>query len=111
MTADYRTRLIECLQLMAERPALYIGNHDPDLAALWLSGFTTAVDLEGNLGPDERRALREAVWQARGWRVTSTSCWRQMKARGMTPEDMIAELIAIEIDVLNSIPCRPPLQS
>jgi hypothetical protein len=102
MTREQHKLLVERLQHIAKRPSMYFGKLDPERAALWLSGFATAIDIQGGL-TDERRQLRQEILEARGWKVNATSSWQQMVGRSMTPAEVIAELIAIEIEVLNRI--------
>jgi hypothetical protein len=101
VTPEQHARLVACLQAVAKRPALYIGDHDPSHLELWLSGFAAAVDIEWL--KDERRQLREEIWKSHGWKVTATSSWRQMVEKKMSSTEIIAEMIAIEIEVLNRI--------
>ena len=102
VTPEQHKRLVECLQLLAKRPALFVGDHDPERIELWLSGFAVAVQLNGDIA-DERRQLREQVMKARGWKVTATSSWRQMLETNLTPAEIIEEMVAIEIQVLTGM--------
>ena len=103
---DQHKRLVESLQFVAKRPALFIGNHDPERAELWLCGFAAAIGIQEGLA-NEVRQLREEIIKGRGWEVRSTSSWRQMGERKMTPTDIITEMVAIEIDVLDRMVARP----
>ena len=96
------TNVVEMLQLFARRPALFVGNDDQERVELWLAGFMAAIEVQVGL-MDERRQIREGVWTARGWALTSTSSWRQMLARKMSAAEIIAELVNIEIDYLNQV--------
>lgn len=96
---DVRAPLVKLLRLMSARPALFIGNEDPERAELWLSGFAWAILPSPS---DEQRRLREKVLKARGWRVTATSSWRQMLERNLSPAEIIAELVEIEIEFLSN---------
>ena len=96
------TNVVEMLQLFAPRPALFVGNDDQERVELWLAGFMAAIEVQVGL-MYERRQIREGVWTARGWALTSTSSWRQMLARKMSAAEIIAELVNIEIDYLNQV--------
>jgi hypothetical protein len=77
MTSQQRQRLVDLLQMMACRPALLIGDHDPNRAELWLNGFSTAIDVqEGN--SEEIRCIRHEVLTSRGWKVRATNSLVQM---------------------------------
>jgi hypothetical protein len=95
--AEECSRLVEILRRMAKRPALFVGNDDPERVELWLGGFVAAI----HAPTKKQRQLREQVWTSRGWKLTATSCWRQMLERKLTPAEIVAELIEIEIEILN----------
>ncbi len=51
-----------------------------------------------NVGEFEKTFAR-----LRGWKVTNTSVRHQMLPKNMTPTEIIAELIAIEIEVIQRL--------
>lgn len=107
MTPEQTAQLVDYLQLFATRPPLFIGNDDPERAELWLSGFAAAIEIQDGL-TKRHHDLREEIWKCRGWEVRSTSTWRQMVERKMTPTDIIAEMVAIEIDLLKKASSMQP---
>lgn len=96
---EEHARLVEILRHFAKRPALYVGNDDPERVELWLSGFRAVIHPK----TEKHRVLCERVLESRGWEVTSTSSWRQMIEKNLTPFEIITELIEIEIEILNKM--------
>jgi hypothetical protein len=99
MTAQQASDLIELLQTFAKRPGLFLGKPDILLATVFLSGFGSALWKAFGIGP----ALGEQIATDRGWQMPKASgpgIHAQMLERGMSVEQVIAELVAIEIEVI-----------
>jgi len=89
-------RLIECLESARSRPAMYFGGIDVEAAMHFLNGAGLAVMcLIG-----EYRESRDQVITARGWQLSAMHPSREMTERGMTPDLVIVEMLAIEIETL-----------
>jgi hypothetical protein len=101
MTPKQAANLIECLEKLGERPGLFLGKIDIDAAELFLSGFMGAVRIA--LLDDEKYLARwEQVVQNRGWEKPKAtgSFAQQMIQKGMSPSEVIQELVAIEVESL-----------
>ena len=102
MTSQQASQLIEVLQYVAKAPGMFLGKPDIKLAIVFLFGFRIA--LEKACGLDLSLALQ--VITSRGWQLPrgasgpASVVHKQMLERGMSSEQVIAELVAIEIDVI-----------
>jgi len=102
VTPEQHKGLVNCLKMMAERPHLYTGNHDATRAVIWLNGFTNAVIAQEQLGK-LGHLIRKEVVISRGWAWRAMGVIPQMVQRGMSPQEIIAELVAIEIDFMDRL--------
>ncbi len=83
------------LERFRSRPAMWVGDDDPERAAIFLTGFHSGVGLK----PLELSEQKE-VWESRGWKVTATSGIKQMIDRGLSPLEIIDQLVSIELEML-----------
>jgi len=99
MNTQQASELKQLLQKVASHPDLFLGKPDIFLAEVFLSGFSAALAKTAGLDLTEH----QRVIADRGWRVPSASesVTNQMLESGMSPEQVIAELVAIEIEVVN----------
>ncbi|MDP9007964.1 MAG: hypothetical protein M3N91_04535 [Pseudomonadota bacterium] len=102
MSEEQLTTMFKCLAGLKDRPAMYIGDHDPKKALIFLAGFTTALAVCSGF-VDHRGEVKQRIIKSRGWNWTNTGLIPQMKERGMSPEDMIAELVSVEIEMIKQI--------
>lgn len=101
MSREQASRLIELLERVSQRPQLFFGAPDFQAAVLFLMGFAAA--LESAFGVDNHLAKRERVILERGWelpKATGPGIEGQMFQKGMSPVEVIQELVAVEIDLL-----------
>jgi hypothetical protein len=99
MNAQQAADLTQLLDRIAARPARFFGKPDILLAVTFLSGFRTALNVALEINSD----VSDRVIQERGWNprpVSGLGIERQMLVKGMSPEQVIAELVAIETEVL-----------
>ena len=90
-------RLLNYLEHMKSRPALYIRREDDtDAAMSFLVGFSLAASASLGWKWDLWRDVREAAIRSRGWRVTSTSPHHQMLEKSFSAKQILEELIEIE---------------
>jgi hypothetical protein len=103
VTSEQHKSLVNRLKAMAERPHLYIGDHDATRASIWLNGFTCAVIAQEQLAESNYQIRKDAV-TSRGWALRATGdISQQMAERGMSPQEIIAELVEIEIEFLDRL--------
>jgi hypothetical protein len=105
MTPQQAADLIDLLKLFASRPGMFVGKSDVLLAQVFLEGFMAA--LQKALRVDMALFLVIAV--ERGWRKpkASEAFERQMLEAGMSAEQVIAEMVAIEIEVIQRSTVTP----
>jgi len=96
MSVDHVSQIISCLEGFRRRPQMYCGRLEVEAAVQFLNGFQ--IGACAALGVDRDLSIREAVTTKRGWRWSAVHPARQMIARGLSDEEVIAELAAIEID-------------
>jgi hypothetical protein len=96
------------LERVAARPARFFGKADILLAVTFLSGFRTALSLAFDADTD----VSDRVIANRGWafpRAHEAGTERQMLGKGMSPEQVIGELVAVEIEVIKRwVACDGP---
>jgi hypothetical protein len=99
MNAQQASDLTRLLDRVAARPAAFFGQPDILAAASFLSGFRTALCVALDLQWD----IADVVAMERGWTPhhgPGVGIVRQMQAKGMSPEQVIGELVVIETEVL-----------
>jgi hypothetical protein len=88
--------MIERLSQVRKRTNMYISELAPEIMRNWFNGFANAMSFLGINDHD----CREEVLNRRGVRVTSTILLEaQFSNRGWSPEKIVDEMLAIEIDV------------
>src|SRR5262245_521110 len=97
--AEQVSDLITLLEHMRLRPGMYFGEVAVEPATHFLNGWHLA--LSAWLG--EGIAGRRAVEAERGWPVTAHHPSHHMVERGLTPAEVIDELLVIEIETLRKI--------
>lgn len=101
MTREEQIRaLIDSLELVRQRPAMFMGWTKTNSAEIFLAGFDTASEAVGIDGSRERMVK---AGEARGWEFSSTGFTPHMRERGMGEAEMVDELIAIHIDAYRSL--------
>jgi hypothetical protein len=99
MTSYQASQLTELLQTFAKGPEMFLGKPDILLATVFLSGFGAALWKALEVDPGlEERVIRDRGWQTP--RATGPGIEAQMLERGMTTEQVISELVAIEIGMI-----------
>ena len=102
MSRDHAAKLIELLETVQQRPHMFFGKPDIQAAIFFLYGVDAV--LQASFGFDSR--LKERVIVERGWQLPKASgpgIESQMIQRGKSPPEVIEELVAIEIDVLQRL--------
>jgi hypothetical protein len=93
-------RLIEILESARQRPAMYLGPIDPDLAEAFLNGMHLACFAAGvDVTPEVRRRVTEA----RGWPWSAMSLARVLRERGLHDVAIVDEQFALEIEALRAV--------
>jgi hypothetical protein len=95
-----RVRLIAILRSARRRKSMYFTSIEPRTVIDWLSGLRTGCTLAGlEWSPEDRRPVLER----RG--LEFTSAWEngQLAARGLSPEAIADELLAIEIEMWEQV--------
>jgi hypothetical protein len=87
-------RIIEILGNARSRKAMYFGTVDVPSAEDFLNGFQVGCFACRRDIPLE---VRERVTTARGWGWSAKRPIEEMRERGMTEEEIVDELFAIEI--------------
>jgi hypothetical protein len=94
--AEAVRRLIAILESARLRKPMYFQPVEPKVAEDWLSGLRTGCSLAGlEWSSEDRRPALER----RGLELMA--CWEtgQLAARGLGPEAIVDELLAIEIEM------------
>ena len=104
MSDDQLANLMRILEGLKKRPQMYVGFKDPELVGAYLAGVSATVDTWLGLlfdGFDESkiRTIRHEVFKSRGWTHVNVIS-AEMSARGMSPDEIIEELVLIEMDVI-----------
>jgi hypothetical protein len=86
--------IIEILRSARDRKAMYLGTVDVPSAENFLNGFKVGCFACGRDVPLE---VRERVTTKRGWVWSAKSPIEEMKEQGLTEEEIVDELFAIEI--------------
>jgi hypothetical protein len=92
-------RLIECLENARTRPAMYFGEVDVGAAMHFLNGVGLAIFVW--LGEDHE--IRNQVIAARGWHRNAMHPSGEMIERGLTPAQVIDEMLVIEIETIRRL--------
>lgn len=99
MTSKQADNVIKLLEFVGKRPSMFLGKPDIQLAEVFLMGVTATLDKVF-----VRRPIRSDVVEERGWTVpqgnASSGLHQQMTKRGLSPEEVIQERVAIEIEVI-----------
>lgn len=102
MVSDPSSRLIACLESARKRPAMFFGAVAVEPAVHWLHGFeTAAMSLLGIRDP--HLEVRQAVLESRGWEFTARHPSSDMIERGLSPGEIIDELLSIEVEILRRL--------
>ncbi len=89
-----RERILEILRSARSRKAMYLGTVDVPSAECFLNGFVVGCFACGRDLPLE---IHEQVTIARGWTWSAARPIDEMRERGLTEEQVVDELFAIEI--------------
>lgn len=87
-------RIIEILRSARGRKAMYLGTIDVPSADSFLYGFRVGCFA---CGRDLSLAVRERVTTAHGWEWSARGPIEEMRERGLSEEEIVDELFAIEI--------------
>ena len=104
-----RAKIIRRLEDMRRRPILYVGSMEHELMESLLHGFMMGCFAAGEIEDDFKKRLevRNQVIAEREWAVLAFSPSREMKARGLSEEAIIDELLAIEIAIWHRLIGEP----
>jgi hypothetical protein len=109
MNAQRTSDLIQLLDRVAARPSAFFGEPNVLVATTFLCGFRTALSLAHDLDWD----IGDSVMAERGWKpgnVAGPGPYQQMLRAGMSPAQVIAELVAIEIETLKRSVAEPAVR-
>lgn len=98
--------LITCLENVRKRPAMYLGRTDVEWAFHFLNGFQSAVWVIFGVSRDCYSAEWEQVVEGHGWEWLPVHPYHQMVERGMSPQEVIEELVTMEIELLQRVASR-----
>jgi hypothetical protein len=89
-------KLIEIISFARERPSMYFRPMSPAVVIDWMTGLRTGMLAWGVFWPSENRT---AALAARD--IVPNACWEvdELEQRGLTPEQIVDELLAIEIEM------------
>jgi hypothetical protein len=94
--AQALSRLISILESARERKSMYFSQVEPNRVEGWLFGLRTGCSLVGlEWSPEHRRPALER----RGLVLMASMETEQLAARGLGPEAIVDELLAIEIEM------------
>ena len=92
-----RDRLVAKLGFVRTRAHLWMGECTEHACHVFLSGFEMACDA---LGVHVNRHQRELAGSKRGWAGPLAEQTKHMRERGLSEEQIVSELLAIEMDAL-----------
>jgi hypothetical protein len=101
MSQEQLTNLMQCLESVRKRPGMYFGKPDVEAAVHFPDRFQIAVWTA--FGLDRDFHLRKELVESRGWNFGAGHPYHQMVDRGMSAQEVINELVAIEIGVLQRV--------
>ena len=87
--------LVKRLEQVRQRPWIWIGRVDPELAKVFLFGIDLCME---SIGSGRVQEIRWQVESDRGWESSARGPISHMERKGLTAEAMVNELIAIEIE-------------
>lgn len=88
-------RVIEVLESARSRTPMYFSPVEPNVVIHWLLGVRIGLMANGiDWSPDDRRAIVEA----RGLRFGASWEADQLADRGLSPEQVVDELLSIEVE-------------
>ncbi len=97
-------KIIESLEFLAKRPAMYFGaDDDPEFAKRYLFGVRFAVNLLLDLEPHSMISRWHSAIEASGYRVTARGPDREMEEKGMAKQEIVLELIKIELTIYRTL--------
>lgn len=98
---DSVARLIENLEWVRKRPAMYFGAVEIEPADAWIAGFAHAISMLSE--PRDYQEIRGAVVKSRGWDCSARRPSSVMTERGLGPAQVIEELLIIEQEALRCL--------
>ncbi len=93
-------KVIEELQLMLTRPALFMGETTIRGTQIYLSGMYSVLVKIGVIFTSD---IRVKAVESRGWESSSTSGVDRMQAAGLSEEQIVQEMLLIEIKMLELV--------
>jgi len=94
-------KLIGCIESIRQRPEMYIGSLDVTAMVHFLSGWQTAIGMF--IEADQGLFIREQVVKGHGWEWSARNPSEEMVSRGLSSREVIEELLAIEVEVLQQV--------
>jgi hypothetical protein len=89
-------RVVSILESARGRKPMYFSPVEPVAVEHWLAGLRTGCSLAGlEWSPEDRRPALER----RGLELTAAREIEQLAARGLEPEAIVDELLAIEVEM------------
>jgi len=99
--------LIRDLERIRKRPGMYVGKVNVESVITFVGGFRcaaySALGVSSFLGNLHLGNMEDAILNARGWKKTPIHWSQQMIQAGMSTEEMVDELFAVEIAVWHRI--------
>ena len=96
-------RVLEILRSVRERPKMYFGAIDVELASTFLAGLKIGASVMGGLPFDGDYKPRRNAWESRGIKYEACGPAAELQELGLSPDEIVAQLIDVEIDVWTSL--------
>jgi hypothetical protein len=97
MSREYIDKFIELFEAVWARPLMYFGKYDTDAVVLFTHGLYMSLSLTNHSFP--ALEIYREVSKNRGWHFNALGIVPDMKAKGLSNEEMVKELVSVEIEV------------
>lgn len=89
--------IIEDLKIIKNRPSFFVYPTIPEMMECFLSGVVRGYLMTNRLTYEDYRYAKKQAIFSHGWRIRSTSPYREMQDKNIPEETIIQELLDIEI--------------
>ena len=96
-------RVLEILRSVRERPKMYFGAIDVELASTFLAGLKIGASVMAGVPFDADYKPRRKAWESRGLEYSARAPGQELQERGLSPDEIVAQLMDVEIEVWSSL--------
>jgi hypothetical protein len=96
MNREYIDKFIKLFEEVLSCPIMYFGKYDTDAVVLSTQGLYMSLSITNHSFPNEK--IYREVSKNRGWHFNALGIIPDMKAKGLSNEEMVKELVSVEIE-------------